>query len=209
MPASEDSRIPGQLRRPVILVAEANDDVAEILQALRRGVIARLPLGIVVIVPIDVDRRLLVFIVEIRPRATASRSGAARATAGECSCSPGSAASWRSSSESACRISCCRCSERDCSAGPATTCDCASAEEHIANGLAVEQPVVPLVVVAQQAIVAGGLHSLPARGARGCRSAPVSGSKWQRRSASCATSRMASGSSSSLRSTPAPPSADS
>ena len=57
--------IAGDFLSPILLFSKTNHGVAEILQTLRILLVAPVPLSIVVVVPIDVDRCLVILIIEI------------------------------------------------------------------------------------------------------------------------------------------------
>ena len=61
-------RVPGNLLVPVLILRKTNNGIAQVLQAIRVLLVAPAPLGIVVIVPIDVDRHLVILVVEVGPR---------------------------------------------------------------------------------------------------------------------------------------------
>src|SRR5260370_20384665 len=66
----KDVWILSDLGRPIVLMSKANHDATTVLQALCGISITLLPLRVVVIVSINVDIGLVIFIVEIWPRAT-------------------------------------------------------------------------------------------------------------------------------------------
>src|SRR5436305_46117 len=66
----KNMRVPGNLLVPVLVLRETNNSIALVLQAIRVLLVAPAPLGIVVIVPIDIDRHLVILVVEVGPRPT-------------------------------------------------------------------------------------------------------------------------------------------
>src|SRR6266699_298449 len=153
-------RIAGDLLSPLLLLSKTNHRIALVLQAFRVLLVSFAPLSVVVEVPVDVDCGLVVLVIEIGTGATGLDQVLRvrwqslpmlfqEAQPGTLQFGTGQAQQLRNVHRARLfRWS--RLNPRFC-----------QVKQYLADGLPVEQTVVPLVRVGHQAVVAGRFAVLP------------------------------------------------